>query len=315
VTELVTLAVPCRSDEPALERTLDAALASWRHAAQASSHRLEVLVCVNGDRADEPRRALRAFATRTDAPLAELDLDAAESGSLPALTAPLVVAGLFTRRVGKSHAWNILRVRARAPVALFMDADVSFGREVFGRLLDALARHPEAALASGKTTCAPRPGTFETVMAAPYGVDFPNLSPQLYAARLTALPAALPEDLLEPEHWLELTLGHQAIARVPEAHVEVRLPGTLADFFRQRVRIEMGKVQLARQYPRLLGRGAAQPGARAALVSLGARGTARLAVYVGLRGVAHAIAWWRYRRGRTADVWRQAVTTKRWDHA
>src|SRR5437870_4558414 len=182
-----------------------------------------------------------------------------------------------------------------------------------GRTLAAALASPQAALASAKTTCAPRAGIFEGIMAAPYGVDFPNLSPQLYAARVAALPPAMPEDLIEPERWLELVLGCNRIVRVPAARVAVRLPGTLADFFRQRIRIEMGKVQLARQYPELAARGAPQPRARAALASLGPGGLVRLAAYLGLRSAAHAVAWWRYRRGATAGIWRQAATTKRWD--
>jgi hypothetical protein len=195
---------------------------------------------------------------------------------------------------------------------LFLDADVVFAPGTFGLLLDALAGHPAAALASARTRCAPRPGFFEHVMAAPYGVDFPNLSPQLYAARVAELPLAIPEDLLDPEHWLELTLGHERIVRVPGAQVTVRLPATLGDFFRQRIRIEMGKVQLAHEYPGLDRRGAPQPGARTVVAALGPAGTARLAAYLGLRAVAHAIAWWRYRRGRRGDLWPQPGTTKQW---
>src|SRR5207249_1181835 len=81
-------------------------------------------------------------------------------------------------------------------------------------------------------------------------------APQLYAARLGALPAAMPEDLIEPERWLELMVGRDGLVRVPEARVAVRLPATLGDFCRQRVRIEMGKVQLAREYPDLAARSA-----------------------------------------------------------
>src|SRR5439155_7185333 len=117
-----------------------------------------------------------------------------------------------------------------------------------------LAVHPAAVLASAKTTCVARPGLFERIMAAPYGVDFPNLSAQLYAARVEALPAAMPEDLIEPERWLELVLGRERLVRVPGVLVAVRLPGTLADFWKQRVRIEMGKVQLAHAYPGLAAR-------------------------------------------------------------
>ena len=38
-----------------------------------------------------------------------------------------------------------------------------------------------------------------------------------------------------------------------------------------------------------------------------------LAAYLALRASAHAIARWRYRRGQTDGVWRQAASTKRWD--
>ncbi len=311
---LVTLAVPCRTDEPALARTLEEALASWRRAAHAATHRLEVLVCLNGTDVPAPRVALRALAARLGAPLAEVDVDAPGPAAVPA-AAPVAMAALVTSRVGKPIAWNVLRAHARGTLAVFVDADVSFSPDALGLLLDALGSHPGAALASGKTTCAPRPGLFETVMAVPYGVDFPNLSAQLYAARVAALPRAMPEDLIEPERWLELTLGRERVVRVPAVRVAVRLPGTLRDFFRQRIRIEMGKVQLDREYPGLAARGERQPGPGAALASLGVGGTARLAAYLALRSVAHGIAWRRYRRGATADVWRQAASTKQWDSA
>ena len=315
MTELVTLAVPCRSDEPALGRTLAAALASWRHVPESATHGLEVLVCLNGADARRPREALLAFARAAGVPLAEVDLERADGAGLAPPASALTVAALVTRRAGKPIAWNALRRRAHGTLALFVDADVSFAPDAFALLLGALAASPHAALASAKTTCAPRAGLFEGIMAAPYGVDFPNLSPQLYAARVAALPPAMPEDLIEPERWLELVLGRDRIVRVPAARVAVRLPGTFPDFFRQRIRIEMGKVQLARQYPELAARGAPQPRARAALASLGPAGLARLAGYLGLRSAAHAVAWLRYRRGATAGIWRQAATTKEWDPA
>src|SRR5436190_13649685 len=78
VSELVTLAVPCRSDEPALGRTLAAALASWRHVPESATHGLEVLVCLNGADARRPREALLAFARAAGVPLAEVDLERAD---------------------------------------------------------------------------------------------------------------------------------------------------------------------------------------------------------------------------------------------
>src|SRR6185295_6139859 len=105
------------------------------------------------------------------------------------------VSALLEPRIGKPIAWNVLRASARAPLALFMDADVGFAPETVGLLLDTLEAHPAAAIATARTTCAPRPGLFESIMAAPYGVEFPNISPQLYAGRLAVLPATMPEDL------------------------------------------------------------------------------------------------------------------------
>ena len=321
----LTLAVPCRTDEPALARTLEAARAALGAAGQGGvveggvveGGGIELLVCINGPApaASTALRDVEGFARAVQAPFAAVAADGARPASLPVATAPLTVAALLVGRAGKPLAWNVLRQHARAPVAIFFDADVRFARDAFRRLLGALADAPGAALASGKTTCAPRPRAFERIMAAPYGVDFPNLSAQLYAARLGALPAAMPEDLIEPERWLELMVGRDGLVRVPEARVAVRLPATLGDFCRQRVRIEMGKVQLAREYPDLAARSAPQPRARAALGSLGPADAARLALYLAMRSVAHAVAWWRYRRGATAGIWRQAVTTKRWDTA
>ena len=312
MTDVVTLAVPCRRDEPALGRTLASAAAGCRRAGIA---RVEMLVCLNGAGGDRPRDDACRFAAAARAPFAELDVDAEAPLAPSAGDAALAVRILATRRAGKPLAWNVLRRAARGAMAIFLDADVSFGEDAFGLLLDALGRIPGAVLASAKTTCAPRPGAFEAIMAAPYGVDFPNLSAQLYAARVAELPATMPEDLIEPERWLELVVGRERVVRVPAARVTVRLPGTLADFFRQRVRIEMGKVQLARCYPGLDTRGTRQPRGRAALGSLAAADVARLAAYLALRSAAHAVAWWRWRRGETAGIWRQAATTKQWDAA
>ncbi len=311
---VATVAVPCRTDEPALTRTLARALASWRAAPQAGTHALEMLVCLNGVNDPALMAALADFARAEDAAFATLDVDA-DAATFPPPASALAVRALTTRREGKPIAWNILRTHAHGAMALFVDADVSFEAMAFGRLLDALEGAPDALLASGKTTCVARPRLFERIMAAPYGIDFPNLSAQLYAARVAGLPASMPEDLIEPERWLELVLGRERVVRVPEVRVAVRLPGTMRDFFRQRVRIEMGKMQLARAYPGLEAHSAPQPRVLPALTRLGVRESARLGVYVALRSVAHGLAWWRYRRGATAGIWRQAATTKQWDPA
>jgi len=309
----VTLAIPCRTDEPELGHTLAAAWTSWQ--AAADGRPLELLVCLNGrDATTSPAlRDLEAFVRGAGGSPAHVDADAPVA--LPPLAGPLTAVALTTRREGKAIAWNVLRAAARGDVVIFLDADVAFTPDTFARLLAALAAHPGAVLASPKTTCAPRPTAFERIMAAPYGIDFPNLSGQLYAARRDGLPATMPEDLIEPERWLELEVGAAQVVRDPAARVVVRLPGTLRDFFRQRIRIEMGKVQLERDYPGLETRGTTQPRARAALAGLGVADLARLAVYIGLREVCYAIARRRFHQGRTAGIWRQAASTKRWGAA
>jgi hypothetical protein len=312
----VTLALPCRTDEPSLDHTLAAAAESWLGAPASATHGLEVLVCLNGGgEGTAAYAAVRDFAARHGGAAVEVDADAAAVTALPPLAGPLVVALLRTRRAGKPIAWNLLRKMARAPRAIFLDADVGFDADVFGRLLAALDAAPAAAIASARTTCSARPGWFERVMAAPYRVEFPNLSPQLYAARLAELPATMPDDLIEPERWLELVVGRARVVRAPGARVVVRLPGGLRDFFRQRIRIEMGKVQLARVYPGLDARGEPQPGLGRVLASLDPAAAVHLGVYLGLRSLAHMVAWHRWRRGEIAGIWRQAVSTKRWDAA
>ena len=309
----VTLAVPCRTDEPALGRTAAAAWAAWQAAPQSRTSALEILVCLNGEAPARPAlEELREVARLLGVTLRDVDLDA-PAGAARGPDPGSAVVALRTRRQGKAPAWNALREYASGGTTLFMDADVSFAADAFGLLLTALDTEPDAVLASGKTVCAPRPTLFEGVMAVPYRVDFPNLSPQLYAARTTELPARMPDNLLDPEHWLELTVGADRIVRVPQARVVIRLPATVRDFFRQRVRIEMAKVQLAAEHPQLAGRGAAQPGARAVLRALAPPDLIRLAVYLALRRVAHGVARRRYQRGRTTDLWPQAGSTKRWD--
>lgn len=314
-TPVVTLAVPCRTDEPALGRTLDLAWASWI-AGPADRHALELLVCLNGAQQGGPGMAdLQAFAGRRAVEVRLVDADAGAPATWRTPSAPVVVTALCTVRAGKAIAWNLLRRTARGDAVVFLDADVWFAPDTLERLLGALDAAPHAVLASARTRCAARPTWFEAVMAAPYGVEFPNLSPQLYAARRTALPETMPEGLLDPERWLELTVGAAGIVHAPGTDVVVRLPATLGDFYRQRIRIELAKVQIAREHPELLARGAPQPGMRAVLRQLGPSGLARLGAYLMLRQSAHTIARRQYARGQVGDAWRQAASTKRWDAA
>jgi hypothetical protein len=221
---------------------------------------------------------------------------------------------LLTPAAGKAHAWNLLRHACSGDPAVVCDADVTFSAGAFARLYVGLLAAPALALFSPKTDCRHDGSLLEHILAVPYRLDFPNLSGQLYAMRPDRVPAWMPEDLLEPERWLELEVGPERVGRDPAARVYVRLTATLADFFRQRVRIEMGKVQLRAAYPHLLRRSRPQPDI-AAVRALPLKERAALAVYVALRAVAHARAWWLYRSGRRAGIWVQPRTTKEWPAA
>src|SRR5439155_1412674 len=85
--------------------------------------------------------------------------------------------------------------------------------------------------------------------------------------------------------------------------------GTRRDLLRRR------RAVCARRLPAPARRPGRRTGRGAGLGSLGPADAARLALYLAMRSVAHAVAWWRYRRRATAGIWRQAVTTKRWDAA
>lgn len=309
----ITLAIPSRSDEPALGRTLMLVLNDWATSHYAATYALEVLVCVNGTGAarSRPLADLRAVAARRNAPLGLVAVD--EEQPWPAPAAPLGLVALLTERAGKPRAWNLLRRGARSELAVFLDADVTVSPGAIGTLLDALRRTPEAAVASPRTACAPRDTFLERILAAPYAIDWPNLSGQLYAARLAALPPAMPEDIIIDERWLELTLGRSRVLRVPEVQVIVRLPATLRDFVRQRVRIEVGKLQLEALYPSLRDRGAPQPRMRQVYRSLRPADRLRAVAYLALRQGCRTLARRRWRRGRTAGIWRQATSTKRWE--
>ena len=311
----LTLALPCRADEPDPGPTV---VEAWTalESLGPDVRLAEILVCLNGDAPPHAPAiaALRAAAESRASHSVDVYLDAGELLPCRAADAQVSLTLLHTRRAGKAIAWNVLRQRARGDIVVFLDSDVHCGSGALAALIDALRVNPNAVLAGGRTVVAPRRGWFERVQATPYGVEFPNLSPQMYGARLAALPPAMPEGLLEPERWLELVVGCERIARVPRATVAVRLPHTLRDFLRQRVRIEMGKVQIADEYPGLARRGTRQPRAGAALARYRPADLGRLAVYLALRESAHLVAAWRYRRRGTIGVWRQATSTKDWNH-
>src|SRR5439155_16668619 len=78
----LTLAVPCRTDEPALARTLEAARAALDAAGQGA---VELLVCINGPApaASAALRDVAGFARAVQAPFAAVAVDGAGPAPLP----------------------------------------------------------------------------------------------------------------------------------------------------------------------------------------------------------------------------------------
>jgi hypothetical protein len=308
----VTVAIPCRADEPNLGPVVDEVLSNCRRAAFSEASTIELLVCINGVSPSGecvPLSEVRERCAVLGIPLTEIPVDGAPWPTAAPVQAPLSARVFLTAVDGKARAWNLLRGASAGDPVFMCDADVTFSPDAFDRLHSGLCSAADIALYSPKTACRHDGRLLERVLSVPYRADFPNLSGQLYAMRPASVPARMPEDLIEPERWLELEVGTERVGRDPEAKVYVRLTATLADFFRQRVRIEMGKIQLKRVYPHLLARSAPQPAA-SALKKLTHSERAALVVYLMLRAVAHGWAWWRYRRGRIQGIWLQPVTTK-----
>jgi len=325
------VAVPCRADEPSLGVVFGEILAQCEPSSLPMPRSLELLFCINGVGAPAgitPLDDLRQLCAQHGIPLTEEwvtaaphrslaaepigrvphSADAARSGAAARMTS---ARAILTATEGKAHAWNLLRRACSGDPVIVCDADVTFSPGAFRRLYDGLLASPTLALFSPKTDCRHDGSLLERILAVPYRLDFPNLSGQLYAMRPERAPDFMPEDLLEPERWLELEVGPEHVGRDPGARVYVRLTATMRDFFRQRIRIEMGKVQLHDAYSHLLGRSRPQPGGAAVrTLALAERGA--LGAYLVLRSLAHARAWWRYHHGRRAGIWAQPATTKYW---
>lgn len=214
----VVIAIPCHRDEPGVVTTARALAAD---AEQFPACR--VAVCVNG-----PGAATAPAATS----LGALG-DSVESIPLEVVT---------DDRASKPIAWNLLRSLAGdADVVVFADADVLIDRGSVPALVDAIERGAHLAAASQR----PRPAQSMAgrVASVPFRLAFGGLPGTLYAARVSALPEAMPEVLLD-DAWLFATIGEQNTVRVPEAVAWFNPPESWRDLWRQRRRAEAGKRQL-----------------------------------------------------------------------
>ncbi len=228
------------------EDDLAATLASLAASAARATDAFEIVVAVNGP--DEPAPAVagvEAFARAAGLPLVP------PTEPPPAAGACVRLLRLAPR--SKVAAWNAIRAAARAPIIVFADADVRVAPEALTLLVGRLARSPELAIVAGRelplVTAAD--GLVARVAALPHRFDFGNVPGRLYALRAAALPEPMPESVLHEDAYLSVRLGRARFAKEPGAVVRLRPPTTWSEYLRQRIRNEVGKLQLVHEFPEL----------------------------------------------------------------
>ena len=275
----LTLAIPCRVDEPGLSATLESLVVACQHAQLPPRLISDLVVCINGLKPGEtcaPLTAVRDFCARHDVPVEEVWLEGdhsllpeGEEKDEKTLANRLKLGGmstnsrlpsfivLLTERRGKPPAWNALWRWARGEIVLFCDADVRIDRDAVSHLYTRLQQEPQLRLvAAQEVPVLQDGGTWWSRMGAvPYRFDFGNAGGRLYLMRKDALPDAMPEDLLLEDAWLTVAVGKQRVAKELRAQVFFLPPATWRDCFAERVRTEGGKLQLQRAYRALLAAG------------------------------------------------------------
>lgn len=230
------------------EDDLPATLASL-HASAVSGDAaivVEVIVGVNGPEGPAPAIAgVEAFARDHGLPFVP-------PGETPPTTGSCVRL-LRLLPQSKVAAWNAIREAARAPIIVFADADVRVAPAAIPRLVARLAATPELAIAAGRETAlvTPADGLVARVAALPHRFDFGNVPGRLYALRSAALPEPMPAHVLHEDAYLSVRLGRERFAKEHDAIVYLRPPTTWHEYLRQRVRNEVGKLQLTHEFPEL----------------------------------------------------------------
>jgi hypothetical protein len=283
----VTVAVLARADEPALGATLRS-LERAAGALAARGHAVSFAICVNGEDGRDALADARAFA------------DCMRSIRTAIIREP---------RADKARAWNLARAACETPLVAFCDADVDVAPDALVKLAAALEAAPQALLASARQV--PRlagAGAVARAAALPYRFDFGVVGGRLYLMRSEAA-ARMPEGLLLEDGWLSAEIGRDRLLTVRDAEVRFSPPSTLADYFRERLRTEAGKVQIrASRDGRSVLPIAGYPW-RAMLEGLPLRDWPLAAMNLGVRVAARAAAELAARTGRQVR-WATITTSK-----
>jgi hypothetical protein len=319
---LLTLAIPCRADEPGLAGTLESLWVACQHPQLQVDGPIEAVICLNGVRpkhACPPLGAVRDFCARRGIALEEVweegrvaraGVDASSAGS------PLQLCTvLLTERLGKPHAWNRLWARAAGELVIFCDADVRVAADAVSRLLDRLRREPHLRLiAAREMPVLPAGATVWGRMGAiPYRFNFGNAGGRLYLIKKNALAGEMPEDLLLEDAWLTVAVGKRWVAKEWHARVFFLLPATWHDYFAERVRTEGGKLQIRRAHAALLADGPiARYQWRQVWRGIAAGEYPLVLLALGVRVLARVTAWVSLRRGDSYALYRPFGSTKGW---
>jgi hypothetical protein len=298
-----TLGVPARGDES----DVAGALASLVQSAAAAGGAFEVVVAVNGP-GERAAAALVSFVET--AGLAPVGDGAWAAGASAAPSFRML--RVATR--SKVAAWNAIRSAARAPLIVFADADVRVPSAAIGRLLAGLDAAPALALVGAReqASVVPQDSIVARVAALPYRFLFSNVPGRLYALRTAALAEPMPAHVLHEDAYLTVRLGRARFAKEPAALVYFRPPATWSEYVRDRVRNEIAKLQLAREFPHLLAAHGVSPYPWADLLrALRPAEYPLLALLVGTRVYAQARAR-RLVRAGFPTTWAGLPSTKRW---
>jgi hypothetical protein len=305
VTPAFAVALPASADELDLPGTL----ASLHASAARAGLPYEIVVGVNGP--GEPSAAVlgtRAFARTAGLPLVE-------DGS-PDPPAPRVRLLRLAPR-SKVVAWNAIRAATRAPLLVFADADVRVAPDAVPLLIRRLETEPGLTAVAGRevATLAAADGLAARAAALPYRFDFGNIPGRLYALRSAALPDVMPVSVLAEDAYLTVRIGRAGFAKERDAVVYFRPPGTWRDYLRQRVRHELGKLQLEREFSALhRAHGFGRTPWGSFVRAIAPREYPLVALSLATRLVARVRALWTIRDGFPTG-WAVLPSTKSWPEA
>ena len=340
IDETLSLAIPCRADEPDLGSTLESLFAASLSPQLPSGCVRELLICINGVGPDQPcpepsRRAcppllaVRDFCARHVITIQEIALSSAEQAQEYARQQPRPSSGAegqgaWTCRVlladwrGKPRAMNTLWQWTCGDLLLFCDADVRLDPQAIAHLYAQLRTDPQLRLVAAREVpmLEAEASIWSRMGALPYRFNLGNAGGRLFLIRKDALSEPLPEDLLLEDAWLTVAVGKPHVRKAMQAQVFFVLPQTWGDYFAERVRAEGGKIQIRRQHAQLLENGPVAEYPWAEFLRKIRTGEYGLILFaLGIRGVARVWAWGRLKRAGFYTLYRPFPSTKRWGSA